>query len=80
MVQHAFAVEEGPVLDLVGVTPEVRGDRLPDFEAPRPMQRSEKERIRSALARNGQNKSSAAGELGMSRQTLWRKMTMYGLR
>jgi transcriptional regulator with PAS, ATPase and Fis domain len=80
MVQHAFAVEEGPVLDLVGLTPEVRGDRLPDFEAPRPMQRSEKERIRSALARNGQNKSSAAGELGMSRQTLWRKMTMYGLR
>jgi len=80
MVQHAFAVEEGPVLDLVGLTPEVRGESIPGFEAPAQTTRGEKDRIRSALAKHGARKSDAARELGMSRQTLWRKMTMYGLR
>jgi two-component system response regulator AtoC len=80
MVQHAFAVEEGPVLDLVGLTPEVRGDSVHGFEAPDRAPRGEMDRIRAALARHGQRKSAAASELGMSRQTLWRKMTMYGLR
>ena len=35
--------------------------------------------IREVLARHQYNKSSAAGELGMSRATLWRKMKKYGL-
>jgi transcriptional regulator with PAS, ATPase and Fis domain len=35
--------------------------------------------IRSVLKRNNDNRTKAAKELGISRQTLWRKMNRLGL-
>ncbi len=44
-----------------------------------PLQRSEAEAIRAALARHGGNRGAVAAELRISRTTLWRKMTKHGI-
>ncbi len=44
-----------------------------------PLQNAEAEAIRRALARNEGKRSRAAAELGISRNTLWRKMKRYGI-
>ncbi|HKE00546.1 MAG TPA: helix-turn-helix domain-containing protein, partial [Planctomycetota bacterium] len=56
---------------------------LADAGAPRPVRevvkRAETERIRLALARHPGDLRAAARDLGISRTTLWRKMTQHGL-
>ncbi len=44
-----------------------------------PLQASEANAIRAALARCGGHQGQAAAELGISRTTLWRKMSRYGI-
>jgi len=44
-----------------------------------PLETAEAEAIRAALARTGGHRTRAATELGISRNTLWRKMKRYGL-
>jgi len=44
-----------------------------------PLQESEAEAIRAALGRRGGHLGQAAAELGISRTTLWRKMSKYGI-
>ncbi|MBL8694018.1 MAG: sigma-54-dependent Fis family transcriptional regulator [Planctomycetes bacterium] len=64
----------------------VRERILPSFGSPPPspvresIQSVEAARIREALERNPGDLRNAAGELGISRTTLWRKMQRYGLR
>lgn len=77
VVEHAFIVGEGPVLDLQDLTPELRGEPPPGddaFTAEQPLQLMERERILAALAKHNGRKTEAAEELGMSRSTLWRKL------
>jgi len=44
-----------------------------------PLQRNEADAIRLALSRHGGHQGHAAKELGISRTTLWRKMSRYGI-
>ena len=44
-----------------------------------PLQNAEVVAIREALARNDFNRTRAAEDLGVSRNTLWRKMKRYGI-
>jgi len=44
-----------------------------------PLQNAEATAIREALMRHGSNRTRAAAELGISRNTLWRKMKRYGI-
>jgi transcriptional regulator with PAS, ATPase and Fis domain len=55
-------------------------DRLTDFPANEKARLSERERLLAALRKHGWNRSKAAGELGIDRTTLWRKIKKFGLR
>jgi DNA-binding NtrC family response regulator len=71
----------------------IQPDHLPDYvrQGQRPGQASrsihdpedpqqrERRRILAALAKSGGHRCNAAGELGMDRTTLWRKMKKYGI-
>jgi transcriptional regulator with PAS, ATPase and Fis domain len=45
----------------------------------KPLQNAEVIAIREALARHGGHRTRAAEDLGVSRNTLWRKMRRYGI-
>ena len=90
VVEHAFAVGEGPILDLDDLPAEVdrragsdrRRERVVGARragSRRAATADERERIVAALARHGGRKGAAAQELGVSRQTLWRKLYVHGL-
>jgi transcriptional regulator of acetoin/glycerol metabolism len=44
-----------------------------------PLEDAEMQAILSCLERNDYNRTRTAGELGISRNTLWRKMKRYGI-
>jgi transcriptional regulator of acetoin/glycerol metabolism len=44
-----------------------------------PLEEAEIETINNALERNDFNRTQTASELGISRNTLWRKMKKYGI-
>ncbi len=46
---------------------------------PLPLEDAEMQAIRSALEKNDFNRTQTARELGISRNTLWRKMKKYGI-
>ncbi len=70
LVEYAFALGIGPVLNIADLPPEIRGEG----PKPRRMPGNERERIRIALRDAEGRKAEAAVSLGMSRSTLWRKM------
>jgi two-component system response regulator AtoC len=77
-VECAFVLGEGPILDVDGLTPELRGEPPPGL--PRASFReAERERILAALAKHRGRKAAAAAELGISRSTLWRKLYTHRL-
>jgi len=53
--------------------------RQEERETVPPLERSEAETIRVALARHGGHRAETAEELRISRTTLWRKMKRYGI-
>jgi len=86
VLAYAFAIGEGPILQLADLPAEVaspltNGSEVfvhdsgvaPDDEPP------EVRRIRDALVRTNGNRDRAAKLLGMSRVTLWRRMRELGL-
>jgi len=79
VIEYAFAIGEGPILEVQCLTPELRG------EAPTPNlgtfsgDNVERDQILDALAQANGRKTLAAEILGMSRSTLWRKMREYRL-
>ncbi|PRQ00607.1 Nitrogen fixation protein VnfA [Enhygromyxa salina] len=83
VIEYAFAIGEGPVLEAHELPPELRGEPPP--RATRAHQHSmspeddERARIIEALRIAGGLKSQAAELLGISRTTLWRKMREYKL-
>ncbi len=88
VLAYAFAIGEGPVLEL-GDLPEELSQLLPPMTevvvAPAPFASDagggpvEARRIREALARTAGNRDRAAKLLGWSRVTLWRRMRTLGL-
>ncbi|MBK7534785.1 MAG: sigma 54-interacting transcriptional regulator [Myxococcales bacterium] len=87
VLAYAFAIGEGPVLELGDLPPEVASLTPPMAEVLVPAVAAaidegaspEARRIRDALARTGGNRDRAAKLLGWSRVTLWRRMRALGL-
>jgi transcriptional regulator with PAS, ATPase and Fis domain len=85
---YAFAIGEGPVLDLADLPPEVGAPGAAAAEVLVPAvvgddaglgEPPEVRRIRDALVRTAGNRDRAAKLLGWSRVTLWRRMRALGL-
>lgn len=75
VLEHAFVVGEGPVLDLSDLTPELRGEPPGEpLETEPSLQQLERAQIAAALTKHHGRKAAAANELGVSRSTLWRKL------
>jgi len=87
VLAYAFAIGEGPVLELTDLPPEVATTNLPEVVVAGSGEAGgtsaadppEVRRIRDALARTGGNRDRAAKLLGLSRVTLWRRLRDLGL-
>ncbi len=80
VLEYAYAIGLGPVLELSDLTPELRGEPPPDrrTHAPRaPL--AERERLLEVLEETSWHRGKAAEQLGISRTTLWRKLRETGL-
>jgi transcriptional regulator with PAS, ATPase and Fis domain len=86
-VEHAFVVCGGNVIEREDLPPHVLGERLGPTEVRAsgpegtlgPLEGAEAVAIREALERHRGNRTRAAEELGISRNTLWRKMKRYSI-
>ncbi len=72
VIEYAFAVGEGHILDPSELPPELRGEQFQTGK--RGTDDDERARIREALRESGGQRSRAAELLGISRSTLWRRM------
>jgi transcriptional regulator with PAS, ATPase and Fis domain len=72
VVEYAFAVGEGNIIDPSELPPELRGEQFQTGK--RGSDDDERARIREALRESGGQRSRAAELLGISRSTLWRRM------
>ncbi len=79
VVEHAFVIGEGPVLERADLTPELRGEPPPGEEPESTLREIERLRLLEALRRSGGRRHGAARELGLSRSTLWRKLKEHRL-
>jgi two-component system, NtrC family, response regulator AtoC len=81
VIEHAFIIGEGEVLEIQDLTPELRGEPPPGEEVElHTLQLDERERLRAVLNKHKGRKTEAAAELGISRSTLWRKLYQHHLR
>jgi PAS domain S-box-containing protein len=85
-VEHAFVVCSDTTIKFADLPPHLRerGGPVPTRPEPAvqlgPLGTAEASAIRDALARHGGNRTRAAKDLGISRNTLWRKMKRNGIR
>ncbi|MEE7624849.1 sigma 54-interacting transcriptional regulator [Methylobacter sp. Wu8] len=82
VVEYAFAVGRGTTLRCSELPPEFREPRTAAAQVTQNSPLSEAEEsaaIRQALEQSNGKVSSAAGSLGMSRATFWRKRKVYGI-
>ena len=86
-IEHAFVICGGNTVKHDDLPPHVC-DRSPRHQAQtqpaaepnhRPLENAEAAAIRDALSRHGGTRSRAAQDLGISRNTLWRKMKRHGI-
>lgn len=82
-IEHAFVVCAGDTIQLEDLPPqilsEVRDGSKPQAVSLKPLEEAEAEVIRAILARHQGNRQLTAAAMGVSRNTLWRKMRRYGL-
>jgi PAS domain S-box-containing protein len=83
-IEHAFVVCAGNTIRREDLPPNFRGEAAVPVSAPRepesnPLASAEAATIRDALKRHRNNRTRTAQELGVSRNTLWRKMKKYGI-
>jgi transcriptional regulator with PAS, ATPase and Fis domain len=87
VLAYAFAIGDGPIVELADLPPEVSAPSgaageavvLPPAAEGGADGDPDARRIRDALARTGGNRDRAARLLGMSRATLWRRMRALGV-
>jgi DNA-binding NtrC family response regulator len=79
VVQHAFVVGDGPILEREDLTPELRGEPPRGGEAEQSLRQIERQRLLDTLRATRGRKQAAARQLGMSRATLWRKLKEHQL-
>jgi PAS domain S-box-containing protein len=72
-LEHAFVVCRTQVIGVEDLPPEIR-DQIPGEQQPENTTPMEREEIMDALKWSGWNKAKAAKYLGISRQTIYRKM------
>ena len=75
-MERAYVTLAGDVVTLADLPPNIR---LPEASAVDGNGDLQKQRILDALARAGGSRERAAKLLGMSRVTLWKKMSRFGL-
>ena len=77
-IEHAFVVCGGSTVRLEDLPAHIRGEsvvpRKKSTPSLGPLESAEAAAIRDAIARHGGNRTRAARDLGISRNTLWRKM------
>lgn len=78
VVDYAFAVGRGPIIELDDLPPELREKRTPS-PAREEIPGDEAERVRNALAEAEGDLDLAADRLGVSRTTFWRMRKRAGL-
>jgi PAS domain S-box-containing protein len=83
-IEHAFVVCTGEIIRREDLPPHFRGEAAVPLAAPReaesnPLDAAEAATIRDALKLYGSNRTRTAQGLGVSRNTLWRKMKKYGI-
>ncbi len=86
-IEHAFVVCIGEIIQIedlpshiVSAVMDVAASKSQPFKgSSKPLNNAEAEVIRSALVANQGNRNRTAAELGISRNTLWRKMKRYGI-
>ena len=83
-IQHASILARGREIDLPHLPPELAGKREANDGGParslvEAMQQYEKEIISRTIRGTGEQRQRAAKLLGISRKSLWKKLTKYGL-
>jgi two-component system response regulator AtoC len=81
-IEYSFVVIDGTILEVTHLSPDLRAEPLLKLAAspPRAKEDPERRRIVAAMEKHGGRIGEAANELGISRQTLWRKLSVLGLR
>jgi two-component system response regulator AtoC len=80
VIQHAYIVGTGEILELDDLTPELRGEPPPNQSPERMTERQlERRRLIEALDEADGEKQKAAELLDISRTTLWRKLKEHGI-
>ena len=79
VIEYAFAVGDGPTLRFSELPPEIRGQAPPECPNRQGPFGKERHRLTEALESANGRKDHAAKSLGISRQTLWRKLREHGL-
>jgi len=92
-IEHGFVICGSSTIEVEDLPPHIRGEKLPPLgelspDGPAfelgvdngPLQDAEAAAIRQALERHDGHRSRAAVALGISRNTLWRKMKRYGIK
>ena len=80
-IEYAFVICQYDSIELHHLPPQYTEIKRSSHEASKAVlfDSAESDVIRSVLKRNNNNRTKAAEELGISRQTLWRKMNRLGL-
>lgn len=86
-IEHGFVVCGGNILEREDLPPHIRGETVELLQRDRggsprglnPLEEAEALALREALALSGGNRTRAAASLGISRNTLWRKMKKYSV-
>ena len=80
IIEHAFVLCRGTIIDTENLPENVCPKGISPVVRPKSIDDAEASYISEVLARHGWNRKESAGELGIHKTTLWRKMKKLGIR